>query len=304
MVKISIIGAAGTLGATIAFRLAANKKIDELCLIDINNNVLLNHLMDLQNAYPYKKIYNGMYMDLVNSDIVIITAGIPNRNDVSSRNAFLKDNLKLFKQFGENIQEYASDALIVTASNPVDILNYYLFEKFSFKPRQLIGYTMNDSYRFEWALRNVLEFSEEDKLYTPVIGEHGNLQVPVFSQLTKNGKPFEINVEIKKQVQTKLQSWFIEFNALQVNRTTGWTTARGMDKVINSLLSPEPFKIIGSTILNGAYGIEGVGMGAPLIVNHQGIQEVEKWDLTVEEQEAYQRAADTIRETMSNVLMA
>ncbi|MFZ4451199.1 malate dehydrogenase [Salibacterium aidingense] len=295
MKKISIIGAAGTLGAAIAFTLANNRKINELCLIDVKEDVLLNHVMDLQNAYPYKEIYKGAMEDMKRSGIVIISAGVSNRNTITSRHDFLKDNLKIVKQAGKNIQQYAPSALIVTASNPVDILNYYLFKNFSFKPEQLIGYTMNDSFRFEWVLRTVLECSEEDTLETPVIGEHGDSQVPVFSKVRKNGQKLELPTDVYKQVQKRLLNWFGEYNALKVNRTTGWTTARGMDSVIDKLLSSKPSKMIGSAILHGEYGIKQVSLGAPLLVNLQGILEVREWGLTREEQKKYHKSANLIR---------
>jgi len=172
MTKISIIGAAGTLGAAIAFQMANKEKVRKICLIDIDKNLLKNHLMDLQNAYPDKNIYIGDYAELRNSTIIIISAGVPNRNNISNRNVFLKGNLSLFKEFGEKIRKYSPDSLIVTVSNPVDLLNYYLYKEFRFSRKQLIGYTMNDSLRFEWALREVL-YLYDDKIVAPVLGEHG-----------------------------------------------------------------------------------------------------------------------------------
>ena len=98
MFKVSIIGAAGTLGTAIAYEVLKNDKVTSLCLIDINQNLLQNHVMDFHNAYPKKEIITGEYSDLKESHIVVITAGIPNRNDVTDRNAFLKGNLKLIKE--------------------------------------------------------------------------------------------------------------------------------------------------------------------------------------------------------------
>src|SRR5699024_10536505 len=226
MKKISIIGAAGTLGSSCAMTLLMNRYAEELCLIDVNENALDNHIMDLENAFPDQTIYRGTYEDLRGSSIVIITAGVPNRNDETSRNAYLLDNVKIFETIGSNIARYAPEAVVITASNPVDLLNYYLFNKFNFQRSQLIGYTLNDSYRFAWAINKALNWN--DSLFSPVIGEHGETQVPLFSQVKKRNKKIEFTPDQITQIKEDIQSWFVTFNRLNVPRTTGWTTAGGV----------------------------------------------------------------------------
>src|SRR5699024_2643716 len=150
--------------------------------------------------------YRGEYKDLAGSHIVIITAGVPNRNDETSRNAYLADNLKIFETIGSNIARYSPETIVVTASNPVDLLNYYLYTNFNFQRSQLIGYTLNDSYRFAWAINKTL--NRHDALFSPVIGEHGETQVPLFSQVKKNNKRIEFTSEQIEQIKEDIQSWF------------------------------------------------------------------------------------------------
>jgi malate dehydrogenase len=297
--KISIIGAAGTLGAAIAFELSRKKKVTEICLLDVNEPLLLNHVMDLQNAYPHKKIYLGKSENLVDSEIIIITAGIPNRTDATSRNEFLAGNLRLFSQFGKSVKTYAPNALVITASNPVDILNYYLYKKFSINPQQLIGYTMNDSLRFEWALRDVMDIDHLDHLFTPVLGEHGSTQVPIFSHVLHNGKPFTIPTETQEHIKSRLKTWFLDFNALNVNRTTGWTTASGIGGVVEKLLNDSVSEIMGSAIVEGPYGLRDISIGVPLLVNKHGIQKVEEWKLSNSEMRELNQSANFLTETIN-----
>ncbi|MFB4162413.1 malate dehydrogenase [Alteribacillus sp. JSM 102045] len=301
MSKITIIGGAGTLGAAAAFSLASHENIDEICMIDINENLLKNQVMDLQNAYPAKVLYAGSYRDLVHTDIVIITAGIPNRNDITSRCEFLDGNIKLFKEFGENIQTYAPEALIITASNPLDLLNYYLYENYDFHPRQLAGYTLNDSFRFEWALREALDVPAKDSLFTPVLGEHGESQVPVFSQVTRSGRSFEMAASTQESIRKKLKSWFRDFNSLKINRTTGWTTAAGIRTMVEKMLQQELSEMIGSAIFRGEYGFHGISMGAPLLVNNQGVQQVQEWTLTPAEKENYAHSAHVLKASIEKM---
>lgn len=303
MRKVSIIGGAGTLGAAIAYEIARNEIIDEICLIDINENLLLNHIMDLKNAFPRKIIYSGTYENLKDTNVVVITAGIPNRNDIVSRNEFLEGNIKLIREFGKHIYTHAPNALIITASNPVDILNYFLFSEYPFEKRQLLGYTHNDSLRFEWALREVLKLKSSDVVFSPVIGEHGSSQVPLFSKVRVNGAIIPISDVQEELVRKKLTSWFTDFNNLNINRTTGWTTALGMGKIIRKILEEKPISIIGSTVLEGEYGADNLSLGVPLCINNKGIINVEEWELSESEQKNFNQSVMGVTKIIDKVLL-
>lgn len=294
--KVSIIGGAGTLGSAVAFRLSQVEKITEVCLIDVNESLLMNHIMDMENAFPTQLITKGSYENLKGSEIIIITAGVPNRNDIESRDVFLEGNINIFKQFGENIKSYAPEALIITASNPVDALNYYLYRTYEFEPSQLLGYTLNDSLRFESSLRSVMNISREDDLFTPVIGEHGSTQVPLFSQVQLNGKRMKIRDVDQKVIKEKNDSWFIKFNQLNIDRTTGWTTAAGIGRIVEGLLMNESIETIGSIILNGEYGIQDISIGSPITVNLTGINSIRDWNLSELELTDFQRSAEKIKQ--------
>ncbi|MGE7544405.1 malate dehydrogenase [Sporosarcina newyorkensis] len=293
--KLSIIGGAGTLGAAVAFRLCQNKQVNELCLIDVNEPLLMNHIMDLQNAYPEKTIYKGSYEDLTGSSIVIITAGVPNRNDVKSRTEFLEGNIMLFNEFGKYIKKYSESAFIITASNPVDVLNYYLYREFGFKKSQLLGYTVNDSRRLEHSIRKVMSISEEKDVFSPVIGEHGNTQVPLFSLTQVNGKPFSIDADKQIAIREEITNWFIDFNRLNINRTTGWATASGIGKIIDGITNEEKIETVGSAILEGEYGINDISIGVPVSISLNGIESIQDWKLSNEELKHFRQSAETIR---------
>ncbi|SDH68588.1 malate dehydrogenase [Alteribacillus persepolensis] len=299
MRKISIIGSAGTLGSACAMTISLTNAADELCLIDVNEALLNNHIMDLENAFPGKNIYRGEYEDLIGSSVVIITAGVPNRNDETSRDAYLADNLRIFQTIGEKAASYAPDAIIITASNPVDILNYYLYKKFGFSRNQLIGYNLNDSYRFEWAIRKVLPAEPfSSNFYTPVIGEHGETQVPLFSKVQKNGTPYTFTAKQKDEINKEINTWFVRFNSLNVPRTTGWTTGVGILRVVRAVLDEEETSFIGSSVLDGEYQQHDISIGVPITVNKKGILKVQEWELDSDEQSAFEKSAAKIRTTL------
>jgi len=293
MKKISIIGAAGTLGSSCAMTISLEDYADELCLIDVNEDVLDNHVMDLENAFPNKTIYRGTYEDLNDSSIIVITAGVPNRNDETSRDAYLMENIEIFDEIGSAIAEYAPDAIIVTASNPVDLLNYYLYKKFDFQRYQLIGYTLNDSFRFEWAINNALK--EKSEIEGPVIGEHGETQVPIFSKVKINNENIEFTSEQKIQINEEITTWFVRFNRLNIPRTTGWTTGVGVGKLIHALTQEEVTNTIGSTVLDGEYDVKGISIGVPIVVNQNGIINIKEWNLLKGEREAFQKSVEKLK---------
>jgi malate/lactate dehydrogenase len=300
--KISIVGGAGTLGAAIAFRLCQNNQVDELCLIDVNESLLMNHLMDLQTAYPAQTIYKGNFQDLTGSQLILITAGVPNRNDIESRNIFLQGNISLFQSFGTHIKKYAPDAFIMTVSNPVDALNYYLYRNFDFRKEQLLGYTVNDSLRFERTIRSVMKISEDAHLFCPVIGEHGSTQVPLFSQTRLNGNPLALKAEDEVAIKEKLNRWFIEFNRLNINRTTGWATAAGIGRIIDGIVTNGEVDTIGSAIVEGEYGIRDISIGVPVTVNKDGIVSIHEWQLAKTELADYQHSAETIKQLIKSFI--
>ncbi len=291
MKKVSIIGAAGTLGSSCAMSLAMNDMIHELCLIDVNNSLLDNHVMDFENAFPEKKIYRGTYEHLKESEVIIITAGVPNRNNETSRNAYLIDNIKIIREIGSQIENYAPNAVIITASNPVDLLNYYLYKTFNFKKERLIGYNLNDSFRFDWAIRKNLQLSYKGKIQTPVIGEHGESQVPVFSQVKTKEGYITFTEGQKKSIHDDIRTWFVQFNRLNVNRTTGWTTAVGMRRLIEGLLTNRTTNLLCSAVLEGEYGIEGLSIGVPVKINKDGIKSIVSWNLTETERQGFNQSA-------------
>ena len=302
--KIAIIGGGGTVGSTAGFLLALNGVADEVCLIDINRNLALNHVMDMENAIAERsatRVYAGDMSDLAQSDVIIVTASVPNRN-VTSRLAFLEDNLKVMDKIGESIAKYAPEAVVVMASNPVDLLNYYLWRKFGLKREKCLGYTLNDSIRFAWAIRHVVGLDHKTKLFAPVIGEHGSSQVPLFSQVKADGKPLSLTTEQKEKVRQKIHNWFLEFNQLQINRTSGWTSGVGLSEFCQVLLDDQPQLVMASAILEGEYGLDGLSIGVPVMMARGGLRQILEWPLSDEEQKQFEASAKALKEIASQTM--
>lgn len=157
--KIAIIGGAGTLGSCTAYTLALKGLAGELVLLDTDRNLALAHTMDIHTAVTgiqNTKIWVGYDEDLQNSDIVIVVAVVPPKPN-SSPLDMLRDNLFLIKEITRKIETYCPEAVVITATNPVDSINLGIFlMSTKLDRKKLLGYDLNDSLRFQMAVAKEL----------------------------------------------------------------------------------------------------------------------------------------------------
>ena len=177
--KISIIGA-GRVGSTAAFLLVERGLCEELVIVDINKDKAIGEAMDLKHGSSTKKrvriIGTDDYAFIKNSDITVITAGIP-RKPGESRLDLAKKNAPLLKEITQNIVKHTT-GMILVVSNPVDLMSYIVFKESGWNDRKVFGLgTMLDTLRFKSILADLYLGSED--VY--IIGEHGDSMIPVLS---------------------------------------------------------------------------------------------------------------------------
>ena len=197
--KITIIGAAGSVGAPAAFYLASQGLADEILMIGgKRQNVLEQHAMDISTAVSSLDIpvRFGSYEDMGGSDIVINAAGVP-QGLIADRMEMLPKNIPLIRDIALNIRKYCPDAIVITATNPIDPLNYATFIASGMDRLKLIGYSINDTFRFREMLAAELEVkvSQVDGL---VLGEHGSTQVLLFSTAKVDNRPVSLDEAAKR----------------------------------------------------------------------------------------------------------
>ena len=147
--KVTVIGAAGSVGAPSAFYIAASGLVDEMVLIDMRPNVVQQHAMDMSTAVSALDIsvIAGTDEDLAGSDVVINAAGV-HQGLITDRMEMLPKNLPLVRETALKIKRYCPDAFVITATNPVDPLNYAMWRAGGFDRGKTVGYSFNDSFRF------------------------------------------------------------------------------------------------------------------------------------------------------------
>jgi malate/lactate dehydrogenase len=283
-VKLGIIGAAGTLGSCAAFAIASRGLVDELVLMDLNKKLLKSHQMDLETAVtPIKNmtIRTGGAEDLSGCQVVIQTAGAPWRQ-ISSRAELLEDNLPIIRETAELLKKYCPAAVVISATNPVDPLNYALYRATAMDRKQLIGYTINDSIRFRMLAARALGVDSTEVQGT-VVGEHGEHQVLLFSSVRVKGEPVSFSEDAKQQIRAEIPKILHAYESLGTGRTSGWTSAVGLADMVRAIVQDTGQIFPCSVILAGEYGQENISTSVPVSLGRGGVIEIPIIDMTAAE---------------------
>jgi malate dehydrogenase len=300
--KVGIIGGAGTVGSSIAFYLATKNIVAEIVLLDVKENILRAHAMDLEQAISALNsttIRVGGWEALQDCQIVVMAASVPERN-AQSRVEYLEDNLNIVREVAGRIARYCPDAIVITATNPVDVFNYTLYALTGLPASQFIGFSRNDSLRLRWAIGQVLGVPATE-VEAMVIGEHGEAQVPLFSRVTIKGKAVELNPSQKVEVEKRIKTWFTNYVSLNSGRSSGWTSAVTIGQIIEVIVNNSEEVLTCSAILDGQYGLAGISIGIPVVLGRSGITQIVELPLSQEEIIGLQAAAQKIRELIKRV---
>jgi malate/lactate dehydrogenase len=286
--KISIIGASGCIGSSTAFLIATQLLTDELVMIGGKHLDALNqYVLDLRTAMSSDNIdiRAGEYAEMVNSDIVIMSAGAP-QGIVTSRMEWLSANLPIFQDIGKKIMQYCPHAIVVTVTNPVDPFNYAMYLLSPDKDRRkYIGYSANDTFRFRIMAAEQLKVKSH-RVNGIVIGEHGESQVLVFSSLQLDGKKVEVSAEFKQSIKAKIPSILktLESFKAKTGRTAGWTCAVGITAICRAIKNNSGSVLSCSCVLDGEYGARNLSMSVPATIGKTGISKVNVLKLAEDEQ--------------------
>ena len=300
--KITIIGAAGTVGSCTAFAIAVRGLADELVMLDLNRNLLMNHVMDISTAALGLQnivVRAGNEEDLFGSDIVIMAAGVPWRY-ISSRMELLKDNVPVIQDTAKKIKRFCPDAVVITATNPVDPLNYAMQLSSGLERKRLIGYGYNDSIRFRIMAAKALSVTprEVDGI---VIGEHGENQVLLFSSLQVNGERIPVSEDVKQNIRQEIPKILRSYESLGTGRTAGWTSAVGLTNMVSAITRDTGEVFPCSVVLDGEYGHRGLSIGVPVILGRGGVQQILEWKLAPGERMELEQAISILKAAAHSV---
>jgi malate dehydrogenase len=294
--KISIIGATGSIGAPTAFYIAISGLADELLMIGgKRQNILEHHAIDIGEAAADSgcMVKHGGYEDLSDSDIIINTAGahiplhLERRMRVQKQAEFTRD-------IAERIIKYSPKSIVITAVNPIDATNYAMYLADAFDRKQLIGYSINDTLRFRQALAKELKV-KISAVECIVIGEHGATQVPLFSSAMVGGKPAHLTEDMKQRIRAGMWGTIRKYESLDAGRTSGWTCAVGLTTLVKAIVAESENIFPCSVVLKGEYGLQDFSMGVPVQLGRDGVKKVLEYGLTPDEQAGLKSTIDVLK---------
>ena len=308
--KIAIIGA-GKVGSTFAFSLLISGIAREIVLIDKNESLAIGECMDLNHAISFvhpTKIYAGGYEGCKDADIVVITAGANQKPD-QTRTDLVQKNVEIFKEIIPSIIRYTTTAILLVVTNPVDILTYVTLKLSGFPPNKVIGSgTVLDTARLKYMIS---EYAKVDtaNIHAYIIGEHGDTELPVWSNATIGGMDVQKYCSEYAQlgnVKEELNELFEKvrnsaYEIIKLKGATNYSIALALVKITRSILRNENSILPVSTLITGYYGINDVCISIPSIVNNNGVEQYVRLDLSEEEQKLFIHSANTLKKFITSI---
>lgn len=296
--KVTIVGGYGGVGSALAYTLSSTDAPCEVVLIGLRSEFVASQLMDLGGITPFTHtaVRSGDIDDFASSDVVVITASVP-YEPLGSRLDFLSANVEVLRPYFRALAELPADwpGHVIVVTNPVDPLTTWLGHSARFDRHRILGYSWNDSLRLRIAVGRILRAAPSEVVGW-VIGEHGDGCVPLFDRISVGEVPVRLSPEQQRSVHAEIRGWYARWAALGVSRTTAWTTANGVARMIHDLASRTAADWCAAVPLNGEYGIDGVAIGVPITLGLNHVPPVHEWRLAQHDSHALHQAADVIRQ--------
>ena len=298
--KVTIVGS-GNVGATAAHWIAA-KELADVVLIDIIEGVPQGKGLDLLEAMPIEKrdscvLGTQDYADTANSDVVVITAGIP-RKPGMSRDDLLNTNHKIMKDVVGKVVQYSPNCILIIVSNPLDAMAQAAYKMSGFPRERVIGMAgVLDSARFRTFIAQELNVSVEN-VTAFVLGGHGDTMVPLARYSTVAGIPITelIPKDRLEAIIQRTRDGGAEIVKYLKTGSAYYAPSAAATEMVEAILKDKKKILPCAVHLEGEYGIKGLFVGVPCKLGSNGLEQIIEIKLTAEEQAALQKSADSVAE--------
>lgn len=307
--KIVLIGT-GMVGMSYAYALLNQNLCDELVLIDINKKRAEGEAMDLNHGVAFSggnmEIYAGEYTDCCNADLVVLTAGLPQKEG-QNRLDLLKGNRKIFETILQSVLENGFHGIFLVATNPVDIMTRIVYEISDFPPEKVIGTgTALDTARLRYLLGEKFMIDPRN-MHAYVMGEHGDSEFVPWSQAMMTTKPifdlcgetegchFQELLELEEEVR------MAAYKIIEAKKATYYGIGMAMARITKAIFGNEYSVLTVSAHLQGEYGENGIYIGIPCVVNRMGIQRIVELPLGSEEKQRLHSSCETLENTYREI---
>jgi len=303
--KVTVVGA-GNVGATCA-HLLAMKGFCDVALVDIIKGVPQGKSLDLSQCrgvyhFDTKTVGANSYGATRNSDVVVITAGIPRRPGMS-RDDLIKTNAGIVKTVTKEVKKYSPKAILIVVSNPLDAMVYVAAKVSGFTPRKVMGMAgVLDTSRYRTFLADELGCSAED-ITAMVLGGHGDTMVPLVRLTTMGGIPITDLLPKKRIDEIVLRTQFGGGEIVKLLKTGSayYAPASSVVEMVESILLDRKRVLPAAAYLNGEYGAKGLWVGVPCILGAKGVEKVVEIKLTKEEKAVFKKSVSHVKKLVKNL---
>ncbi len=307
--KIVIIGA-GFVGSSTAYTIMLDGFFQEIVLIDINSEKAEGDALDMAHGNSLRKpvsVYSGSYRDCAEADIVVITAGV-NQKVGETRIDLLKRNSEIFKDIISNVMKYVpDDVILLTVTNPVDILTYVTHKLSALPKTQVIGSgTVLDTSRLKYLISRHTGVDARD-CHTYIIGEHGDSEVAAWSITNIAGMNMQQFFDsYGKCTENDLDFMYREvknsaYEIIQKKGATYYAIAAAVARIVECISGGENSVLTVSSVLDGEYGIEDTALSVPTQLSAYGVERILEVPLSESESEGLKSSAKALRESLKSI---
>jgi len=308
--KVVLVGD-GAVGSAFAYSMVNQGLAEEFVIVDVVKERTEGDALDLEDAQVFtapKKIYSGDYSDCSDADVVVITAGAPQKPG-ETRLDLVNKNLKILSSIVKPVVDSGFDGIFVVAANPVDILTYATWKFSGFPKEKVIGSgTSLDTSRLRVALANKLNVDPRS-VEAYIMGEHGDSEFAAYDEATIGSKPLKTIAKehgltdddlAKIEDDTRNKAYEI------INRkgATFYGVATCLMRITKAILRDENAVLPVGAALNGEYGLDDIFIGTPAIINASGLAGVVEVPLSDKEMAAMTKSAETLKKVTKDGLAA
>ncbi len=310
--KVVLVGT-GMVGMSFAYAALNQSICDELVLIDLNEIRARGEAMDLNHGLAFSnssmKIYYGSYSDCADANIVIICAGV-NQKEGETRLQLLQRNAKVFDSIVPRVVSSGFDGIFLVATNPVDIMTRVTYELSGFNSAKVIGTgTTLDTARLRYLLGTYFKLDPRH-IHAYVIGEHGDSEIVPWSQAIVGVKPInqmladdpdKFRLEDLEKISNDVRT--AAYEIIKAKGSTYYGIGMAICRIVRAIFHNENSVFTASVRLRGEYGLrKDVFIGNPCIINNGGANRVMELNLTDEELEKFRNSYNILSESYDSMM--
>ena len=295
---VAVIGA-GNVGATAAQRIA-EKNISDVILLDVMDGFAKGKALDLMQSAPIEQHTRKIegttnYDDIAGAEITVVTAGLA-RKPGMSREDLLMANAKIIRSICENVKRVSPNTILLTVTNPLDIMTQYAFKLTGFPKERVVGMAgVLDSARMRFFLAEKLG-KHPHEVDAMVLGGHGDLMVPVMSQVKVAGKPLSgLKPDEIQQIIQRTQQGGAEIVALLKTGSAFYAPGSSVAQMVDAILNDRDTVLPVCAYCTGEFGIKNMYCGVPAKLGKKGLRQIVEIPLSDTERRMLHTSADKVK---------